>query len=661
MLFFFWVSHLLAQDTPALTVGDFIAEPNMYDAEVSPNGRYLALLVKFGKTGRRVDIRDMDKPGMPVIGSLGDKIILPKAIDWANNERLIVHLRVPGGFNHVARRAEYKEDFDIWEYGSYSRSISVNLQAKDPIVLMEDKRKFRDDHGLSTISNFLPNDNEHVLMPAFGGIELYKVNLYTGKSERVLKGSKRTFHIITDVNGKPVYRLDYYYYAKIIKAFRFNNDDWDFLYEYDLNQEENERVNSEGLLGFFSLGEKAELIFKKRNKTTGYYEIVSLDPATNKQTVMVSLPNQSVQGIIYSGTSMKYKGYFIEKDLNYWFFQDKEKQKQRDNIAAKIGDYNFRYPRKGDNKKRYIVYSYGQDRPKTYHLYDVEKNRLSTIGEYSKRITQNNLSLPARAFYKTRDGLKIRAYVLFPPGYDPKKKYPLVVHPHGGPHSRDRANFDKRAQFISTRGYIVIQPNFRGSSGYGFEFEKAGYKQWGNLMQNDLDDAANYMISKGYADPEKICIVGGSYGGYAALMGAVKRSDLYSCAVSINGVTHLRDQIEYSIDESKHEEILEKRLIEKIGDPKKDKKYLDDNSPLLRAEKITIPVLIIAGEKDTIVPVDQSERMVSRMKRLKKDIDYLFLEDARHNVTYYYDDAEKVYKKLEAFLDLHLKDESIEN
>jgi dipeptidyl aminopeptidase/acylaminoacyl peptidase len=245
-------------------------------------------------------------------------------------------------------------------------------------------------------------------------------------------------------------------------------------------------------------------------------------------------------------------------------------------------------------------------------------------------------------------------YLLFPLSYQKGKKYPLVVLPHGGPHAQDWSTFDHFAQFISTRGYIVAQPNFRGSTGYGKAFETAGYKQWGLSMQDDLTDVVKHLVKSGFADPQKVCIVGLSYGGYAALMGAVKTPELYRCSISINGVTHLREMAEYDAKEIDDERLTEKFIYSRMGHPEKDRAVMDANSPALLADRVGAPILVIAGEDDRIVPFGQAKMLVKNLKKHKKEYTFVRLDDGGHDPFAYWKHEEKVFAEVEAFLERYL-------
>nr|WP_269815615.1 prolyl oligopeptidase family serine peptidase [Parvularcula mediterranea] len=230
--------------------------------------------------------------------------------------------------------------------------------------------------------------------------------------------------------------------------------------------------------------------------------------------------------------------------------------------------------------------------------------------------------------YKARDGLDIQAFVTLPPGMgslEEAKNLPFALLPHGGPTARDFYGFDWLAQFLAHQGFGVMQMNFRGSSGYGEEFKSAGDRQWGQAMQDDITDGAKWLIGEGMADAGKTSIIGASYGGYAALMGAVKTPDLYRCAVAINAVTDLPKILKDGKDYvggtygTRH-----------IGRLWGDRKMLAENSPARRADDIKIPTLIIMSEEDRVVRPDHSEDMHRALKRAGKDTKLVTLPKGSH-------------------------------
>jgi dipeptidyl aminopeptidase/acylaminoacyl peptidase len=255
--------------------------------------------------------------------------------------------------------------------------------------------------------------------------------------------------------------------------------------------------------------------------------------------------------------------------------------------------------------------------------------------------------------YASRDGAKLWAYVTAKAGDGPR---PMVVMPHGGPEARDEYGFDAFAQFLAAQGYVVVQPNFRGSSGAGGAFTLAGHGQWGKLMQDDVTDAVKHMVEAGKADPKRICIVGASYGGYAALAGAALTPELYRCAVSIAGVSDLVEFLRSRGHENGTGSNAFYYWRDSIGDPDKNRETLAAVSPSKLASKVAVPVLLIHGEKDETVPVRQSVIMQEALRAAGKPTKLVRLPDADH----YWDDWDRgelllLYQETAAFLKQHLK------
>jgi dipeptidyl aminopeptidase/acylaminoacyl peptidase len=231
----------------------------------------------------------------------------------------------------------------------------------------------------------------------------------------------------------------------------------------------------------------------------------------------------------------------------------------------------------------------------------------------------------------------------------------MVVLPHGGPESRDHYGFDPYAQFLAAQGYVVVQPNFRGSAGFGEAFALAGRGQWGLRMQDDVTDAVKHMIDTGRADARRICIVGASYGGYAALAGVTLTPELYRCAISIAGVSDLPEMLSSERHESGSASNDFYYWRDSIGDPVKDRAALEAASPRRQAGKAAAPVLLIHGEKDETVPVRQSQIMQDALKAGGKQSRLIRLKDADH----YWDNWERndlmtLYQETAAFLKQHL-------
>jgi dipeptidyl aminopeptidase/acylaminoacyl peptidase len=252
--------------------------------------------------------------------------------------------------------------------------------------------------------------------------------------------------------------------------------------------------------------------------------------------------------------------------------------------------------------------------------------------------------------YTARDGMTIPAYLTLPPG-SPGKNLPLVVMPHGGPHARDTAVFYPWAQFLASRGYAVLQPQFRGSSGFGARHLEAGKFQWGLAMQNDVTDGVKHLIANGTADASKVCIYGWSYGGYAAMAGLTLTPELYKCGVAGAGIS---DLLLFLGDNTRWSEDRGKFWKDYIGSPNADRDRLIATSPIKQVGRIRVPLLLIHPKDDTVVPLRQSTMMAEAMRAAGKPVEYIELDGDDHWLSRT-STSRRVLRELERFLALHLK------
>ena len=295
-------------------------------------------------------------------------------------------------------------------------------------------------------------------------------------------------------------------------------------------------------------------------------------------------------------------------------------------------------------KKTFLIRSMNSGRPAEYHFLNGKTGMLDFILSTNRDLPSELMATAKPVRYKARDGLTIHGYLTLPKG-EAAKNLPTVIFPHGGPSSRDTMSFDSWAQLFASRGYAVLQPNFRGSTGYGDIFKNLGDNQWGGAMQDDVTDATNWLIKEGIADPEKICVAGASYGGYAALMGAAKEADLYKCAISINGVANLPRMMMHN-----RHFIGGKSWNKDISLNGEKTKSV---SPYHRAKDIKIPVLIVHSKDDSVVPYKQGKDMYKRLKSMKKPVTYVEVDNGDH----FLDTAETrlaAFKAMEKFLAKHI-------
>jgi dipeptidyl aminopeptidase/acylaminoacyl peptidase len=275
----------------------------------------------------------------------------------------------------------------------------------------------------------------------------------------------------------------------------------------------------------------------------------------------------------------------------------------------------------------------------TYYVFDIDRNRLQKLGSAYPELDTRTLGTMTNILYQAKDGTEIPGYLTVPSGAE-KKNLPLIVMPHDGPVARDSWRFSYLRTFLANRGYAVLQMNYRGSSGFGHQWRAGAHQDWGGLTYSDIHDATRWAVSQGIADPKRICILGTGFGGYAALLGAVRNGDTYQCAVSIGGIADLEMHVEHGVFGDQ-----ELRRMQ-IGN---DRDKLRRDSPLQNAEQIDIPVLLVHGTKDWQVQMDHSKAMAKALERADKPHQVVYIKGAGHDLERK-SDRMTLLKEVESFL-----------
>lgn len=332
----------------------------------------------------------------------------------------------------------------------------------------------------------------------------------------------------------------------------------------------------------------------------------------------------------YSYTDNKYKSVWLDHELAD--LQTKIEQSVPGRSATIISISR--------NKQRMIVFIGGADRAGAFYLFDHNLGTMYPIGAMNKSMGNKTMHPVKTVQIKARDGLVIPTVMTQPKGGEPKN-LPVIIMPHGGPAARDSERWDWWAQFLADRGYLVLQPNFRGSTGFGNAHQNAGDGEWGLKMQDDLNDTLAWAVAEGLADPNRACMVGGSYGGYAALRAAQRDGKLYRCAVSFAGVGNLASLVRY--DASAFYGKSYKRSW------KKQAPDFDSVSPLKHIQDFSTPVLLVHGKKDLRVPYAQSSQIYSALKAAGKPVELVLQPLGDHHFTRQ-EDRLTFLQALEAFL-----------
>ena len=378
--------------------------------------------------------------------------------------------------------------------------------------------------------------------------------------------------------------------------------------------------------------------------------IVLVDPATAKeQEIVYARDDVDVAGLRWSKSRKRaaYVDYQTWKNERHYL--DPQWGQTFERLERKLDGYEVTLQSLTDDENRMIVAATSDRTRGARYLYDRRADRLTKLGDVSPWLPEARMAAMKPITYTTRDGLIVHGYLTVPNGVEPKN-LPLIVHPHGGPWFRDGWGFDPEVQFLASRGYGVLQMNFRGSTGYGRKFWEASFKQWGFRMQDDVSDGVAWAVREGIADPKRVCIYGASYGGYATLAGLTQTPELYACGVDYVGVANLFTFLKTIPPYWKP--YLE-MMHEMVGHPERDKALMTAGSPALNADRIRAPLLIAQGARDPRVNKDESDQMVAALKGRGIDVPYIVKANEGHGFRNEENQFE-FYDAMEKFLDKHI-------
>jgi len=634
-------AHAAAARVPLET---YAANPAIGRPKISPDGLRIAAAVwKAGEDS--VLIYEIDPaPGVKPLSIPMPKDVEVDWVEWANDNRLLIGLA-----KHETTR--YRgATYDT----SVSRVVAIDRDGKNYAVLFGNSRRFRSNYNLSQVVHPLPGDPNAVLMGATKDdrYNLYKVNVVDGKADLVERGTTTTYQWLTDLNGVPRARWEYRPRRDRIELWlrQGDTDDWDKVAEY--GERELPDIN---IIGF---GDDPKIALVASRQSSDRYGIYEYDMVARQVGKLVFQHDKvdvgdPVGGPIYDPLTTRMIGVYYVDDVWERRYFDPDLARIQDKLDLTFSDAAIiRFHSWSKDRTRLVFFTEGPKDPGSYYVYDTKRDHASLIGKRFPGIPANELGDMLIVKYKSRDGTKLPGYLTMPPGKG-DKNLPMIVMPHGGPELRDYVQYDHWAQMLANRGYVVFQPNFRGSGGYGKAFAEAGHRQWGKRMQDDVTDGVKALIADGTADANRICIVGASYGGYAALAGGAFTPDLYKCVVSIAGVSDIPEMVETEEDKFTTESAVYDYWVTRLGDPRYDLEAMKAVSPALHADAFKAPLLLIHGEHDEIVPIAQSKIMDKAMRAAGKQVEFVRIEEEGHHFAKPSSDL-TLMTNLEKFLAAHI-------
>jgi dipeptidyl aminopeptidase/acylaminoacyl peptidase len=390
-------------------------------------------------------------------------------------------------------------------------------------------------------------------------------------------------------------------------------------------------------------------LYASSNRGRDKAAIVTLDPRTAKEQVIFEHPEVDVDGLGYSQKRKVLTAVTWTREKSERKFLDATSEARYKSVAAKLPGYDVNFTATNRDETMFIVATSSDRTPGSRYLYDAANDKLTKLTDVAAWLPEKQLAEMKPISYKSRDGLTIHGYLTVPQG-KAAKDLPLVVNPHGGPWVRDSWGFSPEVQFLASRGYAVLQVNYRGSTGYGRKFWEAGFKQWGKRMQDDISDGVKSMIAQGIVNAKKVCIYGASYGGYATLAGLAFSPELYACGVDYVGVSNLFTFLKTIPAYWKPE--LD-RLHAMVGDPVKDKDLMTAASPVFHVDKIRAPLFVAQGANDPRVNIDESNQIVAALKKRGVEVQYMVKKDEGHGF-HNEENRFEFYAAMEKFLAKHL-------
>jgi dipeptidyl aminopeptidase/acylaminoacyl peptidase len=625
---------LLLSDAGLAETADVYARlPIMVAPSLSPDGKRVAFLSE--QEGRyHIVIEQISPEFRRHIVKPADDLDFDW-VHWANDERLLF----ASSFASMRSATETEETrlFSIKANGKDMKVIM--LPATESVIGSRVPRDLPPPQVQDRIIDWLPEHPNHILVAVdadFDGYdEIRRIDIRNGRYTIELKDYGGSQYWMSDRSGE--LRLGWTHKNdKLTVAVKQEEGTWPEVQDSEWLQQNFVPVA-------FVADNDTVLAMGPNAKGIDIVREINLATHTFGDTLFEHDSVDANSIVLDSHTGVPVGIEFIEHRPAVHYIDDELRQLQAA-IDRALPDSTNRIVSTSANRRQLFILASSATDAGTYWLLDRDHGELGPYSAHIEGLTAEHLSPVRPVSYAARDGLTIPAYLTLPVGVE-ARNLPTVVLPHGGPRARDSMDYDFLSQYLASLGYAVLQPNFRGSSGYGNAFATAGLGEWGGLMQDDVTDGANWLIEESIADANRICIVGWSYGGYAAAMGAIKTPSLYRCAASINGVLDLPRQI---LDERAYQGGRD--WTRHMGLEGESAKVV---SPYHQADRITVPILVVQVEDDTRVHKEQGRRMAKRLQQLDKPFEYLELESGGHSIRNV-DGRQRVLDTLKSFLAQHL-------
>ncbi|WP_173497396.1 S9 family peptidase [Shewanella sp. ISTPL2] len=631
----------------ALSQAQLFSKGDEYsDVKISPTGKYLSAITSVEGKNVLLVLDTQTKKLLNAIrfpdnAQVGD-------YEWANSERLVLAKEYLKGWQDtpiyygelMAVNADGSRKAYLFGFESGEQQTGSNIKKNTPM------------RASAFILDPLPDDERYMLVNAIPwndrinldfelSQDVYRVDLFNGTRKRITGSPIGRARFMTDHQGE----------VRFV-AGEDNKNITKVFYRKDGNWVNTDKLNL-GLADFkpLSFADDKNTIYaagRSQGETLGVYKI---NLETGDKTEIIQDENVDPSNFWINGTNKQLYAVEFENGYPSYAFVDNEDShaKLLKDLLGALPGHQVRIVSETRDAEKLVVLAFNDRNPGDYYIFDTKTLKLEYLAAAKKWLDPEQMADVKPISFTSRDGKQLHGYLTLPFGKE-AKNLPLVVNPHGGPHGiRDWWGFDPQNQYLASQGIAVLQVNFRGSGGYGDQFERAGYQKWGSDIQHDIIDATQYVIDQGFADKERICIVGGSFGGYSALQSAVLAPDMFKCAIGVAGVYDL--ELMFNEGDVANSRSGTSYLKDVLG---QDKAVLKAMSPSENVDKLKANILLVHGGEDERAPIEQLESLEKGLKAHNYPYQKLVMDNEGHG---FYNDEHraKYYEQMLSFLKTNLK------
>ena len=636
----------LAQSHQTPTPAEIFSQGAQYtNVKISPSGDYLSVIMNHEGKDKLLILNTEDLSAKHIVYFPGNAQV--GSYSWVNDERVVVAKEYLKGWDDrplyygelMAVNADGSKVAYLFGYNSGQQQTGSHLKKNTAI------------QATAYVLDPLPDDDRYMLVNAIpwnGGRSLdyeqlqdvYRVDVYRGTRKKITRSPIGMASFMTDDDGEVRF---------VAGQDRSNNTR--IFYRNDGEWIDTDKLNI-GLKDFtpISFTEDPNSVYAAASQAGEPKAVYRVNLKTGEKKMMVNDARVEPDNFWINGQNKQLYAVEFANGYPTYAFVDSEDQhavylKQ---LLASLPGHQVRIISETRNADKMIILAFNDRNPGDYYLFDTKAVKLRHLLRTMESIDPAQMAEVKPMDIKVRDGMTIQAYLTLPPGKDPKQ-LPLVVNPHGGPHYvRDSWGFDPQNQMLANQGIAVLQVNFRGSGGYGEAFQQAGYRKWGSEIQYDIIDATRHLIDQGIVDKQRICIVGGSFGGYSALQSSVMEPDLFKCAIGFAGVYDLEMMFKEGDVQERDSGTSYLRTV--LG---QDQAVLRAMSPTRNVDKLKANLLLVHGGNDERAPIEQFEALEDALKKRNYPYQKIIMDDEGHG---FYDESHRAiyYQKMLNFLKQNL-------